>query len=110
MEDLFQRLDDTRFNLLAVGQPVPSAESFGLGDLLHVHTIPRDGDNAKALAAVSIGDRAFYLLRPDGHVGLAGIDLDVAAVKRWFSDNHMRYGSAAPREASRSTGVAVPVG
>jgi hypothetical protein len=96
MEDLFQRLDDTRFNLLVVGQPPPSAESFGLGDLLLVHSIPRDVDNANTLAAVSIGDRAFYLLRPDGHVGLAGIDLDPAAVKGWFSDNHVRMESSGP--------------
>lgn len=27
---------------------------------------------------------AFYLLRPDGHVGLAGAHLDPAAVHRWF--------------------------
>jgi 2-polyprenyl-6-methoxyphenol hydroxylase-like FAD-dependent oxidoreductase len=100
MEDLFQRLDDTCFNLLVVGQPVPPAETFGLGDLLRVHAIPRDGDNAKALAAVSIVDRAFYLLRPDGHVGLVGRDLDVASVKRWFADNHVRFESAGPREAN----------
>jgi len=110
MEDLFQRLDDTRFNLLAVGQPAPSAESLGLGDLLHVHAIPRDGDNAKTLAAVSIGDRAFYLLRPDGHVGLAGIDLDVDAVNRWFTDNHVLLRSADPREVSRPADAEVPVG
>ena len=111
IEDLFQRLDDTRFNLLTFGQPVPSAESFGMGDFLRVHAIPRDGDNAKVLAAVSIGDRAFYLLRPDGHVGVAGIDLDVNAVKRWFSDNHILFESAAagPREPSNPP-AEVPVG
>src|SRR6185503_9926884 len=111
VEDLFQRLDDTRFNLLTFGQPVPSAESFGMGDFLRVHAIPRDGDNAKVLAAVSIGDRAFYLLRPDGHVGLAGIDLDVNAVKRWFSDNRILFESttAGPREPSKPP-AEVPVG
>jgi 2-polyprenyl-6-methoxyphenol hydroxylase-like FAD-dependent oxidoreductase len=110
MEDLFQRLDDTRFNLLVVGQPAPSAETFGLGDLLRVHAIPRDDNNAKTLASVSIMDRAFYLLRPDGHVGLAGVDLDVAAVKRWFSDNHIRFESAGSREVSIPADAEVPVG
>ena len=89
---------------------MPSAESLGLGDLVHVYAIPRDGDNAKPLAAVSIGDRAFYLLRPDGHIGLAGFDLDVTSVKRWFSDNHIRLESTAPREASKPAGAEVPVG
>jgi hypothetical protein len=111
VEDVFQRLDDTRFNLLIFGQAAPSAESFELGDLLRVHAIQRDGDNAKVLAGVSIGHRAFYLLRPDGHVGLAGIDLDATAVKRWFSDNHVRLESVTtgPREASKPA-AEVPVG
>jgi 2-polyprenyl-6-methoxyphenol hydroxylase-like FAD-dependent oxidoreductase len=109
IEDLFLRLDDTRFNLLVIGQQAPAAESFGPGDLLRVHAIPRDADNAKALAAVSIGERAFYLLRPDGHIGLAGIELDVAEVKRWFSDNHVRFESAGAREASKSADAEVPV-
>jgi 2-polyprenyl-6-methoxyphenol hydroxylase-like FAD-dependent oxidoreductase len=111
VEDVFQRLDDTRFNLLIFGQAAPSAESFELGDLLRVHAIQWDGDNAKVLAGVSIGHRAFYLLRPDGHIGLAGIDLDATAVKRWFSDNHVRLESVTtrPREASKPA-AEVPVG
>ncbi len=88
-EDLFERLDDTRFNLLVVGQPAPTAEDLGFGDLLRVHAIPAEGDNAEVLARASIGKRAYYLLRPDGHVGLAGTDLDVAALKRWFADSHI---------------------
>ena len=44
-EDLFQRLDDTRFNLLVIGQPAPSREGLGLGDMLQVHAIPSDPEN-----------------------------------------------------------------
>src|SRR5262245_2082823 len=81
-EDLFDRLDDTRFNLIVIGQPPPSAESLGLGDLLQVHVVPFDGENTRVLAGVSIAAPAYYLLRPDGHVGLAGTQLDAAALRR----------------------------
>lgn len=84
--DLFEALDDTRFSLIVVGQPAPSAGELGLGDLVQVHTIPGDGDNAATLAAAGVPAPSFYLLRPDGHVGLAGTGVDVAAVRRWFAD------------------------
>jgi 2-polyprenyl-6-methoxyphenol hydroxylase-like FAD-dependent oxidoreductase len=83
-EDLFQRLDDTRFALIAIGQPAPAAEALGLGDLLDVHVIPHTHDNARALAAASIAAPSFYLLRPDGHIGLAGANIDEAAIKSWL--------------------------
>jgi 2-polyprenyl-6-methoxyphenol hydroxylase-like FAD-dependent oxidoreductase len=83
-EDLFQRLDDTRFALIAIGQPAPTADALGLGDLLEVHVIPHDPDNARALAAESIPAPSFYLLRPDGHIGLAGAEIDESALKNWL--------------------------
>jgi 2-polyprenyl-6-methoxyphenol hydroxylase-like FAD-dependent oxidoreductase len=95
-EDLFQKLDDRRFNLIVVGQPAPSAESFGLGDLLEVHAIPSSAENMKALASVSISGPAYYLLRPDGHVGLAGSRLEASEVRSWISNAHLRT-----REATR---------
>jgi 2-polyprenyl-6-methoxyphenol hydroxylase-like FAD-dependent oxidoreductase len=88
-EDLFKKLDDTRFNLIVIGQPAPSAESFGLGDLLQVHSIPSSAENAKALASVSISGPAYYLLRPDGHVGLAGSRLEASAVSSWIAEAHL---------------------
>jgi 2-polyprenyl-6-methoxyphenol hydroxylase-like FAD-dependent oxidoreductase len=91
-EDLFQRLDDTRFNLLAFGQPAPMVERLGLGDLLQVHVVPFEGENAAALKTVSITAPAFYLLRPDGHVALAGTQLENAALERWFLDAHVHPG------------------
>src|SRR5262245_5448025 len=63
-EDVFQRLDDTRFNLLAIGQPAPAVERLDLGDLLQVHVVPFEGENAETLRTVSIAAPAFYLLRP----------------------------------------------
>jgi hypothetical protein len=100
-EDLFQRLDDTRFNLLVIGQRAPSVDGLGLGDLLEVHAAPLNGANARALEGVSITAPAFYLLRPDGHVALAGGAFDEAAVRRWFADWHVRP-TAAPVAAVRT--------
>jgi 2-polyprenyl-6-methoxyphenol hydroxylase-like FAD-dependent oxidoreductase len=85
VEDLFQKLDDTRFNLIVIGHTAPLDGSVGLGDLLRVHTIPVDPVNEKELARAQIPRPSFYLLRPDGHIGLCGGRLDVAAVTRYAS-------------------------
>jgi len=84
VEDLFDRLDDTRFNLIATGQPPFDAGE--LGDLLCVHVVADDPVNATALARASIPRPSFFLLRPDGHVGLSGTRLEAAAVKRYISE------------------------
>src|SRR4029079_12809514 len=90
VEDLFERLDDTRFNLIAIGQPTPSAEALGFGDLLRIHAVPLDAHNTRALAAASIPSPSFYLLRPDGHIGLAGAAIDAGELDRWRQACHLR--------------------
>jgi 2-polyprenyl-6-methoxyphenol hydroxylase-like FAD-dependent oxidoreductase len=85
-EDLFQAFDDLHFHLIVIGQPVPSEGSLNLGDLLRVHLIPSNPVNDAELARVKIPRPCFYLLRPDGHVGLCGARLDEAAVKRYVSE------------------------
>jgi FAD binding domain-containing protein len=94
-EDVFERLDDTKFNLIVVGQPAPDAESFGLGDLLQVHSVAAVEENARALETASVATPSYYLLRPDGHVGLAGTRLEIDAVKKWIAAAHLRVDSAA---------------
>lgn len=89
VEDLFQKLDDTCFNLLVIGQSTASAQALGLGDLIHVHAIPEDPANSAELARVGISGPAFYLLRPDGHVGLAGTRLNSGDVRRYLTDHHI---------------------
>jgi 2-polyprenyl-6-methoxyphenol hydroxylase-like FAD-dependent oxidoreductase len=89
-EDLFQKLDDTRFNLLVIGQPMPSAAHLLSSDLLEVHDIVSDRDNERELAGASISGAAFYLLRPDGHIALAGKRFDPAALRRWFARSGVR--------------------
>jgi hypothetical protein len=88
VEDLFQTLDDTRYNLIVIGQSAPSGEAPGLGDLLSTHVIPDDPHNTQELARVRISGPVFYLLRPDGHIGLAGTRLEPDAVARYLSASY----------------------
>jgi 2-polyprenyl-6-methoxyphenol hydroxylase-like FAD-dependent oxidoreductase len=85
-EDLFRKLDDTRFNLIVIGQPAPASGLAGLGDLLRTHAIPSDPANDRELERANIPRPSFYLLRPDGHVGLSGIRLEGGTVTRYFSE------------------------
>jgi len=100
VEDLYQKLDDTRFNLLVIGQPAPSAEALGPGELLSVHTPADDPANVAELARVGISGPAFYLLRPDGHVGLAGTRLETGAVRRYLSERHIRLDGRTDKPAA----------
>jgi len=83
-EDLFERLDDRCFNLLVVGQPVPSDLLESPGDLLRVHAVAEGADNVQELTRVGVTAPAFYLLRPDGYVALAGAECNAAVIERWF--------------------------
>jgi 2-polyprenyl-6-methoxyphenol hydroxylase-like FAD-dependent oxidoreductase len=85
VEDLFGKLDDTRFTLVVFGQPAPPAVP-GLADLLRTLAVPPGPANDRELARAGIPRRSFYLLRPDGHVGLAGIGLDATAVTRYLAE------------------------
>ena len=85
-EDLYGKLDDTRFNLIVIGQAALRDVRAQLGDLVCVHEVPSDPDNDGALSRSRIPRPSFYLLRPDGHVGLAGTQLDAGAVTRYASE------------------------
>ena len=85
VEDVFTRLEDTRFNLLLFGQRVNVDLPLG-DDLLRVHAIPVDGANAAECARAGVPSPAFYLVRPDGHVGLCGARLDPAALRRYLAE------------------------
>ena len=93
VEDLFQKLDDTIFNLIVIGQPLPAASKPKFADLLRTHAVPADPENEQALAHAQITGPAFYLLRPDGHIALAGTRFDSAAVTQYFVDHGIRPNS-----------------
>ena len=54
VEDLFEKLDDTQFNLIVIGQPSPPGKALGLGDLCRIHAIPADPINDAELARAQI--------------------------------------------------------
>jgi hypothetical protein len=74
--------------------------------LLSVHALPDDPANVAELARVGISGPAFYLLRPDGHVGLAGRRLEQGAVSRYLVERHLRLDQGA-RGAGESSFRAV---
>ena len=94
VEDLFEQLDDTRFNLIVFGQSLPAGAALAFGDLLRIHLIPSDAANDAALNRNEIPLPSFFLLRPDGHVGLCGARLDAASVARYAAER-LRLGLAS---------------
>jgi hypothetical protein len=87
VEDLFQKLNDTCFNLLLFGQADGTAEMPGWGELLHVYAVPDDESNDAELEPAQIARPSAYLLRPDGHIGLCGTRLEPATIKRYLSEH-----------------------
>jgi len=81
-EDLFARLDDTRFNLVLVGQSQSAVEA---DQPLAITEIPDLPENRAALARAGIRAPSYYLLRPDGHIGLAGVRQQAEDVHRYFA-------------------------
>jgi 2-polyprenyl-6-methoxyphenol hydroxylase-like FAD-dependent oxidoreductase len=84
-EDLYGRLDDTRFTLILVGQGPRAGGVPGLGPLVSILEVPNDPANARELARARIPRPSCYLLRPDGYVGFAGTRLNAAAVTRYLT-------------------------
>ena len=80
--DLYRTLDDTRFNLLVFGDA--RAEDFG--DMVRTHVFADNAENVREFVRANISRPSFYLLRPDGHVGLCGPGFDAAAIRRWFTE------------------------
>ncbi len=85
-EDLFTRLDDTRFNLILIGQSSPPDGPSDQNDLILTHRVADDPANDLELGRVRIQNPSFYLLRPDGHVGLAGTRLEAATLTRYLAE------------------------
>jgi len=87
VEDLFQKLGDLHFNLLVFGQDAPSKELADLGDLLRTHVVPRDFTNDAELSRVQISQPSFFLVRPDGYIGLSGTSLNAVDLRAYFAQS-----------------------
>jgi 2-polyprenyl-6-methoxyphenol hydroxylase-like FAD-dependent oxidoreductase len=94
VEDVFRRFDDTHFNLIVVGQAPPDRIP-ELGDLVRVHAVAEDTGNDAELVRAGIPKRSFYLVRPDGHIGLCGVRLDLPEIARYASANLHFVGKSA---------------
>jgi hypothetical protein len=99
VEDLFERLDDLRWNLVIVGQSEAANEAHKLGAMVRTLIIPANSVNEKELARAQLTEPCFYLLRPDGHVGLAGKRFEAATIIRYLTDNGIRV-NVLPRPES----------
>ena len=54
--------------------------------MMRTHRIPRIAENDQELARKNISQPSFYLLRPDGHVGLCGPGFDAAAIRQYLAE------------------------
>jgi len=86
VEDLFDKLDDMRFNLIVIGQEAPQAFPARISELVQLLVIPSDAANDRALERARIPRPSFYLLRPDCYVGLCGARPEADAIAGYFSD------------------------
>ena len=88
--DVFDALDPVRFNLIVIGQEVADGSALPLGDLVRVHVAASDDRNAAELERCAMPTPSFYLLRPDGHIGLCGTVLASPDVARYAREQlHM---------------------
>ena len=100
---MFQKLDDTKLHLVVIGQAAPSEGLLDESDMLRVHAVPADPGNDAELARAQIPRPSFYIVRPDGHIGLCGASLEPSAIARYASER-LRLGIPAnlnPRGRSR---------
>jgi 2-polyprenyl-6-methoxyphenol hydroxylase-like FAD-dependent oxidoreductase len=99
-EDLYQRASDMRFNLFLVGQSSAGGGLPEFGDSLHAWVVPEDEGNDRELSRVQIPKPSFYLVRPDGYVGLCGVRFDAVRAKDYLTRNlHLSLSRAAAAKA-----------
>src|SRR5262249_43533375 len=83
VEDMFQKASDLRFNLFLTESPAGEGLP-EFADLVRTWRITKDAENDRELARVQIPAPSFYLVRPDGYVGLCGTSFDAATVKSYL--------------------------
>ena len=68
-----------------MGQPSAGGGLPEFGDLLRTWVIAKDEGNHRELERVEIPRPSFYLVRPDGYVGLCGLRFDAVRAKDYLS-------------------------
>jgi 2-polyprenyl-6-methoxyphenol hydroxylase-like FAD-dependent oxidoreductase len=81
--DLYQSFDGLRFQLLLFGQPSPSLPGFERD--VRSQMFDAGGENGRRLQAAGIPLPSFFLLRPDGYIGLAGLQAEPELLRRWLT-------------------------
>ena len=84
--DIFSKLDDRRFNLLVFGSRERNVKLENLSHLVTPWFIPDDAENKAKLERSGIPEASFFLVRPDGHIGLCGATAASAGVRDYLSD------------------------
>jgi 2-polyprenyl-6-methoxyphenol hydroxylase-like FAD-dependent oxidoreductase len=86
VEDLYEKLDDARWTLIVIGQAAPVETTRGFEDLVCIHSVVTDPANDAELTRARIAKPSFYLVRPDGHIGLCGGRLGASDVSDYLSE------------------------
>lgn len=95
VEDSFRLLSGTQFKLVSFGQPVPEASWLQANEVMAAYEVPADETNSAELQRVGVPAVSFYVVRPDGYVGLCGKRLDMDVVRRYLETRiHVRGASS----------------
>lgn len=100
VEDLFRTLSDTYFHLVLIGQPPVPERVNRFGSLLEMHMIPADAENEKELARAQIPQPSFYLIRPDGYIGLCGKIAQADEIAKYAENNLQLEGQLIAKAAT----------
>ncbi|HEX2897598.1 MAG TPA: FAD-dependent monooxygenase, partial [candidate division Zixibacteria bacterium] len=85
-EDVFKKFGDSNFTLVTFGQTSPIQLADNYGELIGVFQIPEDPANSSELRRVNIPNQSFYLIRPDGYIGLTGSVLSNEVLEKYLKD------------------------
>ena len=93
--DIYQALDDRRFNLLVFGSTDQTRLELGsFGQLVTAWVIPDSVENRNEMVSAHIPVPSFFLLRPDGHIGLCGTTADAATTREYLSSRVRLVGNS----------------
>lgn len=86
-EDVFQKFGDSHFSLLSLGLPSPLNDHGALQGLLRTYTLPDSRENRAEFVRAGMPVPCFYLVRPDGYIGLCGTQLPSGAIAAYAAES-----------------------